>query len=135
MPPQPQNDLVRSAQLAASVQGHNVCYKFWDFDSAAQAYTERTEQWFRETVLGAGSFGVVYRERCISGLTPQAARAVKVMKKARNKNYERELEALMVLSQEKVCTLWTVLMLRRLTNVPVPCPAALSSICEIDRLV
>lgn len=135
MPPQPQNDIVRCARLDASVEWPYVYYKFREFDAVAQGYTERTEQWLGDGQLGSGGFGTVYRERFISGLTPLAVRAVKVMTKVKNKRYERELEALMVLSQKRVCALQTILMLRRPTDVTVLYLAVLSSVCEIDGLV
>lgn len=100
----PQNDLVTFAQLDTSISSDGqTIHTFPDFDTTTQAPTTRREKWRRDTsALGNGAFGIVYRERCTSGRSKGELRAVKVMKKVQNLNYERELEAFSVFSQESL---------------------------------
>jgi serine/threonine protein kinase len=100
----PQNDLVTFAQLETSIsRDGQTTHTFPDFDTTTQAPTKRREKWRRDAkALGRGAFGVVYREQCTSGRSKGELRAVKVMKKVENVNYERELEAFSVFSQDSL---------------------------------
>jgi serine/threonine protein kinase len=74
--------------------------------SSIERYVKEEEIWTRKQELGHGSFGRVWLESCIGGESVGRLRAVKVINKAHKTSstteYERELEALAKLSNEKV---------------------------------
>jgi hypothetical protein len=62
---------------------------------------EKEERWKREKNLGAGSFGTVWLERCLTDEGEGKVRAVKEMRKPLQCS-SRELEAIAKFSQRKV---------------------------------
>ena len=59
----------------------------------------------RERMLGSGSFGIVWLERCIQGNSEGKVRAVKKFRKLESSDYYRELEAIALFSHSNVSLL------------------------------
>lgn len=74
------------------------------YDDIGHRYHQRPsgdECWHAERLIGNGSFGDVWQERCVSGPSQNAIRAVKHLRKRQSKFLEmsrRELDALVTFS-------------------------------------
>lgn len=64
--------------------------------------TRKEERWKRERRLGRGSFGVVWLQQCIQGVSVGEVRAVKELPRFEDSNCHRELEAIALFSHTKV---------------------------------
>lgn len=71
------------------------------YDKKGQRRHQRAsgyEYWRSEELIGNGAFGGVWRERCVSGPSHNALRAVKHLHKRQVKMSKRELAALVTFS-------------------------------------
>ncbi|KAI8628209.1 kinase-like domain-containing protein [Xylariaceae sp. FL1651] len=106
MPPsQPLSDLVRDSKIETEVSDTYTQHTFYrSGNSARERLVRRVERWVRETSLGKGAYGTVYRERC-EQRGSQKLRAVKEIKKyvvvGEEVDYTRELEAIAKFSHPK----------------------------------
>lgn len=99
------SDLVLDSRLETEFAGSCTQHVFYTSGrSVRQRRVRRVERWTRETLLGNGAYGIVYRERC-DGERPRF-RAVKEIKKLFLKeeelDYTRELEAIVKFSHPRV---------------------------------
>jgi serine/threonine protein kinase len=99
-------NITQLAKLRAEfLQGQRYTQHVHDTSRPGQRAVRQIERWEREKgFLGQGAYGTVYLEKCIYsdiGSTGKA-RAVKVIKKSKEVQYERELEAVILFSHEKV---------------------------------
>jgi len=102
MPPTP--DIVRLSELEVDVPKPRVTRHVYDISRPGQRKIRQREEWKRQKDLGSGAFGAVYLEQCTEGDKVGSVRAVKVIQKSTNINYDRELEAIALFSHQKVGT-------------------------------
>jgi hypothetical protein len=99
-------NITQLAKLRAELfQGQRYTQHVHETSRPGQRAVRQIERWEREPrVLGQGGMGKVYLERCIYSNSGSVgtARAVKVMTKTKEVRYERELEAVILFSHEKV---------------------------------
>lgn len=102
-------ELVNDMKLNAEIHpdGSTSQYAFQpDYAQGAAGRWPKAEVWQRGKILGAGSFGVVWVEQCVSNQGPARLRAVKMIKKERDPSKQaycdQELEAVAKFSQPKV---------------------------------
>lgn len=99
-------ELIQTAKLHAELfpGGRRYTQHVHETSRPGQRAVRQIERWEREpNVLGKGAFGTVYLEKCTysdSGSLGKS-RAVKVVKKE-VVHYQRELEAVVLFSHEKV---------------------------------
>lgn len=99
------SDLVLDSKLETELSGSITEHVFYTTGkSIRERRVRRVERWAREDVLGHGSYGTVYRERCEGSLS--RFRAVKEIRKIVLENeeldYTRELEAIVKFSHPRV---------------------------------
>lgn len=103
MPPVP--DLVRLSKLDVQFSSNQqYTQHVYNISKAGQRRVRQEAKWKRQKELGAGSFGAVYLEQCVQGEKVGEVRAVKRIKKPKDLNYYRELEALAHFSYPQVST-------------------------------
>ncbi|KAK1758922.1 kinase-like domain-containing protein [Echria macrotheca] len=95
---QPLPDLVRDSEIEATVfENYTIQVIHKVGRSARQRVVRIEERWVRDGCLGAGAYGIVYKERC-EGASPSRVRAVKEIKKCavggEEIDHTRELEAI-----------------------------------------
>jgi serine/threonine protein kinase len=95
----PPSDLVRDSKLETRIFDDQTVHSY----IRQRIYQE--EYWKRERLLGRGSYGQVWLEKCTSSNKTGKLRAVKEIRKEPNSNaieYDRELEAVAKFSHDKV---------------------------------
>lgn len=108
IPPDPHvSDLVQDSKIETRLVGDHFVHVFYDSGTSAQdRFLRREEEWVRQRVLGHGTFGTIYLEKCVSGRRKSDLRAVKEIKKIVLENEQldcaRELEAVAKFSHPKV---------------------------------
>ena len=100
----PPSDLVRDSKLETRIlNDHTVHSCIVTNHNRRRIYRE--EYWKRERLLGQGSYGQVWLEKCTSSDNTGQLRAVKVVRKQTNLDaidYGRELEVVAKFSHAKV---------------------------------
>jgi serine/threonine protein kinase len=97
-------DLVRRSELDAEILDHEHTRHVYFVSKLGQRKVREEECWKRRQELGSGSFGAVYLEVCTQGNKEGKLRAVKEIRKPKDTNYYRELEALAYFSHANVST-------------------------------
>ncbi len=101
------SDLVVDSKLDVKLfQDHSIQTRLVSNPTTGQRRTYEQEKWERTKVLGRGSFGVVWLERCTDGSCSGEVRAVKEIVKGPaniSADYNRELEAIAKFSHKRVC--------------------------------
>ncbi|KAK3939498.1 kinase-like protein [Diplogelasinospora grovesii] len=87
--------------LASALQAWKLETEFRDGERHHKVLSG-VERWVEEKHLGNGTFGCVYQERCVSGPSASAVRAVKQILKYQSKLSHRELQALTTFSDARV---------------------------------
>jgi hypothetical protein len=87
--------------LASALQAWKLETEFRDGERHHKVLSG-VERWVEERHLGNGTFGCVYQERCVSGPSASAVRAVKQILKYQSKLSHRELQALTTFSDARV---------------------------------
>ena len=101
-------DLVQDSKLETRIFGGSTVHTFYETDSKSlRRAVPRDEYWRRQSLIGAGSYGSVWLEKCIKGQRDIEFRAVKQISTAVHERskpiiYSRELEAIAKFSHEKV---------------------------------
>ncbi len=100
-------DLVVDSKLEVECfEDYSIQTRLVSDPATGQRRTLQQERWQRTKVLGRGTFGVVWLEKCATGPSLGKLRAVKeIIKQTASASataYSRELEAIAKFSQEKV---------------------------------
>lgn len=108
---QSQSELVRDARLTTKLDPDRTTHTFLESSHIAglagrrARRREREEVWQRQRHIGIGTFGTVWLEKCMSD-GGSKLRTVKEVRRIREDfesiDYNRELEAIAKLSQQKV---------------------------------
>jgi hypothetical protein len=134
-------EMVRDARLETSYLDGCVQHARYTADShtgrTPQRPSRTLETWERQKELGRGTFGTVSLELCTSGDRKGMLRAVKeILKDTRSAapiDYERELEAMIKFSHEKV---FALLMQMEVCSALINATGIVRSmLCQVPRLV
>lgn len=101
------SDLVKDARLPTKLDPEYTTHTFLESTSTSSRRgrrRERQEVWKRRRHLGIGIFGTVWLEECVSdGNRPRAVNELrKIASGPKPIDYNRELEAIVKFSQQKV---------------------------------
>jgi hypothetical protein len=101
-------DLVRDSKLETCIFDGTIVHTYYETDSKSlRRAVPRNERWQRQNLIGAGSYGSVWLEKCIQGQRDIELRAVKQIAiaahpRSKSMAYSRELEAIAKFSHQKV---------------------------------
>jgi len=101
-------DLVHDSKLETRVLDGSTVHTYYETDSKSlRRAVPRDEHWRRQSLIGAGSYGSVWLEKCTKGQRDIEFRAVKQISTAVRQGskpitYSRELEAIAKFSHQKV---------------------------------
>ena len=101
-------DLVRDSKLETRLSTGSTVHTYYETDpKSLRRIVPRDEHWQRQSIIGGGSYGRVWLEKCIQGQRDVEFRAVKqistaIRRRSKPINYNRELEAIAKFSHQKV---------------------------------
>ena len=102
------SDLVQDAELDTRFYPEHTVHIYDEIGPNVQERgMSREEHWARKKFIGGGSYGRVWLEHCVQGRGDVGVRAVKEVVKSphgpKQVDYNRELEAILKFSNQRVC--------------------------------